>query len=195
MFFASKNGPKWLVVFLGNPGTEYQDTRHNVGFWTADVLARRMGISIKRVKHQARTEICTIAGQKVMLMLPQTYMNRSGDAVYQAAKSFRILPEHVLVVTDDVMLEPGKLRIRAKGSAGGQNGLKSIIMRLQSEEFPRIRIGVGAPPHPDYEMADWVLGKPRGQELVAIRDAVERAATAVEVILRDGVEAAQQGFN
>ena len=195
MFFLPKNGPKWLVVFLGNPGAEYRDTRHNAGFWTAEALAARHGLSIKRVKYSARTEVCTLGGERVMLMLPQTYMNRSGDAVYQAARSFRILPEQVLVVSDDVMLEPGILRIRRRGSAGGQNGLKSIIQRLGSEDFPRIKIGVGSPPHPDYEMADWVLGKPRGKELTAIQEAVSRAADAVELILCEGVDTAMNRFN
>jgi len=195
MFFASRNGPKWLVVFLGNVGAEYKDTRHNVGFWTADALASWQGLAIKRLKYQALTTVCTLAGQRVMLMLPQTYMNRSGDAVYQAAKSFRIPPEHILVVTDDVTLAPGRLRIRGQGSAGGHNGLKSIIARLGSDNFPRIKIGVGSPPHPDFEMADWVLGKPKGADLTAIKEAVEQAATAVEVVLRDGVDAAQRQFN
>jgi len=196
MFFSSKkNGPKWLVAFLGNPGTPYRDTRHNAGFWAADALAERQKVSIKRVKYSALTEICTIADQRVMLMMPQTYMNRSGDAVYQAARSFRIPPEQVLVVTDEVQLEPGKLRIRRRGSAGGQNGMKSIIMRLGTEDFPRIKIGVGAPPHPDYELADWVLSKPKGRELTAIKQGAQLAAEAIETILQDGMDAAMNRFN
>jgi len=122
-------------------------------------------------------------------------MNRSGDAVYQGAKAYKIPPERILVVVDDVMLQPGSLRIRRKGSAGGQNGLKSIIMRLQSVEFPRIRIGIGAPTHLEYELSDWVLGTPRGAERKAIDEAVAKAADAIELILRDGVEAAMNRFN
>jgi len=195
MFFRPKNGPQWIVAFLGNPGAEYKDTRHNVGFWTAKELALRLGVSIKRMKYGAYTEVCNLAGTRVMLLMPQTYMNRSGDAVYQAAKTYKIPPERVLVVVDDVALQPGTLRIRRKGSSGGQNGLKSIIMRLQSEDFPRIKIGVGMPPHVEYELADWVLGKPRGAELTAIQEAVEQAATAVELIVSDSVEAAMNRFN
>jgi len=195
MFFRSKNGPRWIVAFLGNPGTEYKDTRHNVGFWTAQELASRLGVSIKRMKYGAYTEICNIAGTRVMLMMPQTYMNRSGDAVYQAAKSFQIPSERVLVVVDDVALQPGTIRIRRKGSSGGQNGLKSIIMRLQSEDFPRVKIGVGTPEHVEYELADWVLGKPRGAERRAIESAVQDAASAVEMILGEGLDAAMSRFN
>jgi len=195
MFFRAKNGPQWIIAFLGNPGTEYKDTRHNVGFWTAGELASRLGVSIKRMKYGAYTEVCDIAGTRVMLMMPQTYMNRSGDAVYQAARSYKIPPERVLVVVDDVTLQPGTLRIRRRGSSGGQNGLKSIIMRLQSEDFPRVKIGVGAPPHVEYELSDWVLGKPRGAELSAIQSAVKEAATAVELIISDSLEAAMNRFN
>ena len=195
MFFRSKNGPQWIVAFLGNPGVEYKDTRHNVGFWTAGELARRLGVTIKRMKYSAYTEVCTIAGTRVLLMMPQSYMNRSGDAVYQAAKSFKIPIERVLVVVDDVALQPGTIRIRRKGSSGGQNGLKSIIMRFQSEDFPRIKIGVGTPEHVEYELADWVLGRPRGAELKAIQSAVQDAASAVEVILSEGVDAAMSRFN
>lgn len=195
MFFRSKNGPQWIVAFLGNPGTEYKDTRHNAGFWTGMELASRLGVSIKRMKYSAYTEICDIAGTRVMLMMPQTYMNRSGDAVYQAARSYKIPPERVLVVADDVSLQPGVIRIRRRGSSGGQNGLKSIIMRLQSEEFPRVKIGIGAPPHVEYELSDWVLGRPKGAELRAIQFAVQEAATAVELIVSDSVEAAMNRFN
>ena len=195
MFFRPKNGPQWIVAFLGNPGTHYKDTRHNVGFWTAHELAARLGVSIKRMKYGAYTEVTNIAGTRVLLMMPQLYMNRSGDAVYQAAKSFKIPPERILVVADDVSLQPGAIRVRRKGSSGGQNGLKSIIMRLQSEEFPRIKIGVGTPPHVEYELSDWVLGKPTGAERKAIQSAIQDAATAIELIISDSPEAAMNRFN
>jgi len=196
MFFTSKaKSLDWLLVFLGNPGDMYRETRHNVGFETAEVLAKRHGIDLKRMKFGARTGQATIQGQRVMCLLPQTYMNRSGDAVYLAARSFRIEPERILVVTDDTNLDPGRIRVRRRGSAGGHNGLKSIIMRLRSEDFPRVKIGVGLPPHPEYVLADWVLGKPKGKEREAVDTAIEQAADAVETILRDGVEAAMGRFN
>ncbi|MCL2562890.1 MAG: aminoacyl-tRNA hydrolase [Oscillospiraceae bacterium] len=194
MFFSNKT-LDWLVVFLGNPGEQYRDTRHNVGFLTADVLAEERRISIKRAKFSALTGVCTIGGKKVMLMLPQTYMNRSGDAVYMAARSYKVPPEHILVVADDTSLDPGRLRIRRRGSAGGHNGLKSIIMRLGSEDFPRIKIGVGGPPHMDFDLADWVLGKPKGRELEAVQSAIGEAAQAVELVITAGIEAAQEKFN
>ena len=194
MFFSSR-GPKWLLVFLGNPGAQYKDTRHNVGFVAAAHLAERQGVSIKRLKYSAYTGLCTLGGQKVMLMLPQLYMNRSGKSVYPATRFYRIPPERVLVIADDTALEAGKLRIRRSGSAGGHNGLKSIIMALSSEDFPRIKIGVGAPPHEDYDLADWVLAKPQGAEKKAIDAAIEEAVLAVEEIVQNGVEAAMNRFN
>ena len=195
MFFSSSRAPKWLVVFLGNPGDHYRETRHNVGFLTAGIVAEAHQTSIKRAKFSALTGTATIGGQKAFLMMPQTYMNRSGDAVYMAARSFQIPKEQILVVTDDTALDPGRLRIRRQGSAGGHNGLKSIIMRLQSEEFPRIRIGVGLPPHPEYDLADWVLGKPKDKELDAVQQGIAHAAEAVELVLSDGVDAAMARFN
>jgi len=194
MFFLSR-APRWLVVFLGNPGEHYQKTRHNVGFLTAEVLAEALGVQIKRAKFSALTGLCTTGDERVMLMLPQTYMNRSGDSVYMAAQSYKILPERILVVADDTALDPGKLRVRRRGSAGGHNGLKSIIMRLQSEDFPRIKIGVGLPPHPEYDLADWVLGTPKGRELEAIQAGIKTAARAVETVICQGVEAAMSEFN
>ena len=194
MFFSSR-APKWLVVFLGNPGKQYQETRHNVGFLTAEIVAQAEQTSIKRAKFSSLTGMVTIADQKALLLLPQTYMNRSGDAVYMASRSHRIPTEQILVVTDDTTLAPGRIRIRRRGSAGGHNGLKSIIMRLQSEDFPRIRIGVGAPPHPEYDLADWVLGKPRGKEREAVQKGIREAAQAVETLLCAGVDAAMAKFN
>jgi len=195
MFFSSKKVPDWLVVFLGNPGEHYRETRHNVGFLTADVLAELQKVQVKRAKFSALTGFCTMGDQRVMLMLPQTYMNRSGDAVYMAARSYRILPEHILVVADDTALEAGRLRIRRQGGAGGHNGLKSIIMRLGSERFPRIKIGVGAPPHEDFDLADWVLGKPKGRERDAVQTAIVEAAEAIDVVIREGIDVAMSRFN
>lgn len=198
MFFgkSSKNGgAEWLVVCLGNPGDKYEGTRHNVGFMVADEIGERKRIPIQRLKFKALTNTCELGGAKVLLMKPITYMNLSGEAVRQAADFYKIPAQRVLVVADDVSLPVGKLRIRLKGSAGGHNGLKSIIQHLGSEEFPRLKIGVGEKPHPDYDLADWVLGKFAGEDKKTIDAAVKRAADAVEAVIRDGAEKAMGKFN
>lgn len=196
MFFGKKsNGVKWLVVFLGNPGLKYEGTRHNVGFLTADVMAKSLGISINKAKFKAFTATCSIAGESVMLMKPQTFMNLSGEAVSQAVKFYKIEPSHVIVISDELALPVGKLRIRQKGSAGGHNGLKNIIAKLGTDEFPRIRMGVGAPPHPDYDMADWVLGSFKNQDAADIQNAAERAAKAVECYIAEGASKAMNLYN
>lgn len=149
----------WLIVGLGNPGTEYVRTRHNVGFAAADALAHALGIRIDRAKYQGLVGEGMLEGQRVLVMKPQTFMNASGKAVAQAARFYKLEPSHILVYSDDISLAPGRLRVRLKGSAGGHNGLKSIIECLGSEDFPRIKIGVGQKPTPDYDLADWVLGR------------------------------------
>lgn len=190
-----RNKPEWLVVGLGNPGRDYAATRHNVGFRAVDALAERLGVKISRVRFNAYTEIATVSDRRVLLMKPTTFMNNSGQAVRQAARYYAIAPEHILVVSDDISLEPGRLRVRAEGSAGGHNGLKSIIAELGSQQFPRVRIGVGAKPHPDYDLADWVLSRFSPEEEKIVADAIERASRAVEVVLADGVSAAAAKFN
>ncbi len=196
MLFRSRSaGVSWLVVCLGNPGPKYTMTRHNVGFMTAEVLEKSAGVSAARLRFQALTAQCRLGGEPVLLMKPQTYMNLSGDAVAPAAAFYKLPPERVLVVSDDVSLPLGKLRIRRSGSAGGHNGLKSIIHRLGTDAFPRVKIGVGAPPHPDYDMADWVLGVFRGQDAVDIRAACEKAAEAVECCIRSGIDTAMNRYN
>ena len=159
MFFRNNTGgAEWLLVGLGNPGTQYENTRHNVGFLVADELAERQNAPIQRLKFKALTNLLTISGEKVLVMKPVTYMNLSGEAVRQAVDFYKIPPERVLVVSDDTALAVGRLRIRKGGSAGGHNGLKNIIQHLGTDQFPRVRVGVGEKPHPDYDMADWVLG-------------------------------------
>ena len=187
MLFSSRP-VSWLVVFLGNPGLRYEGTRHNAGFMTADALARKKNIRINRSRFRALTATCTMGGETVMLMKPQTYMNLSGEAVGQAARFYKIPADHVLVVSDDISLPIGGIRIRTKGSAGGHNGLKNIISVLGTEEFPRIRLGVGAPPHPNYEMMDWVLSAFKDQDAVDMADSVSRAADAVECFITEGAE-------
>ena len=195
MFFSKPGGVSWLVVFLGNPGPRYEGTRHNAGFMAGDALAKTKGAAINKARFRALTATVDIGGEKLMLMKPQTYMNLSGEAVAQAVKFYKIAPDHVIVVSDEVSLPIGKLRVRAKGSAGGHNGLKSIISCLGTEDFPRIRIGVGAPPHPDYDMADWVLSSFRNQDAEDMAKAAARAAEAVECYIRSGPEKTMNLYN
>ena len=195
MFFKPSGSVSWLIVFLGNPGPKYECTRHNAGFMAGDALAKKLGVSINRLRFKALTAAAEINGEKVLLMKPQTFMNLSGEAVGQAARFYKIPPERVLVVSDEISLPLGKLRVRPKGSAGGHNGLKSIIASLGSDAFPRIRIGVGAPPHPDYDMADWVLSVFRDQDLEDMLAASDRAAEAVTTYISDGPERAMNRFN
>ncbi len=195
MLFKSSGSFSWLVVFLGNPGPRYECTRHNAGFMAGDALAKKLGVNISRLRFKALTAECEINGERVLLMKPQTFMNLSGEAVGEAARFYKIPPEHVLVVSDEVSLPLGKLRVRQKGSAGGHNGLKSIIAALGGDGFPRVRIGVGAPPHPEYDMADWVLSVFRNQDLEDMQSAAQRAAEAVITYISDGPERAMNRFN
>ena len=195
MFFGKSNSVEWLVVCLGNVGDKYDNTRHNIGFEVADELAERKNIPVQKLKHKALTNTTEIGGKKVLLMKPVTYMNLSGEAAGEAARFYKIPPERVLVVCDDVALPAGKLRIRKGGSAGGHNGLKSLIQHLGTDQFPRVRIGVGQKPHPDYDMADWVLGKFQGEDRKTMDAAVKRAADAVECLLREGADRAMNQFN
>ncbi|MBR5489662.1 MAG: aminoacyl-tRNA hydrolase [Oscillospiraceae bacterium] len=191
----SSGSVSWIVVFLGNPGSKYAGTRHNVGFMTADKCEKATGAKINRSRFKALTDTIKVNGEGVLLMKPQTYMNLSGDALIEAARFYKVPAERVIVISDDVSLPVGKLRIRGKGSAGGHNGLKSIIARLGSDAFPRVKMGVGAPPHPDYDMADWVLGSFKNQDAVDIDAAAQRAWEATECIIKEGVEKAQSRFN
>lgn len=195
MFFQKSAGVEWLLVFLGNPGEQYEHTRHNVAWDVADQLAEERNIPIQRLKFKALTHVCDVGGKKAMLMKPVTYMNLSGQAAGEAARFYKLPPQRVLVVCDDVALPPGKLRLRAGGSAGGHNGLKSIAQHLGSEDYPRLRVGVGGKPHPDFDLADWVLARPQGEDAKAIDAAVRRAAQAIPVILEKGVDRAQEQVN
>lgn len=195
MLFSNRGGVQWLVVFLGNPGPRYAQTRHNAGFLAGDALARKLDVQIDRLRFRALTAQCDIGGQKALLMKPQTLMNLSGEAVGQAAKFYQVPPEHVLVVSDEVSLPVGRLRVRMKGSAGGHNGLKNIIAALGTDAFPRIRIGVGAPPHPDYDMADWVLGTFQNQDAETMAEAAQRAADACVCYITEGAQQAMNRYN
>ena len=161
----------------------------------ADAMAKEKNVNINKARFKALTATCDIGGESVLLMKPQTFMNLSGDAVAQAAKFYKIPPERVIVVSDEISLPIGKLRIRTKGSAGGHNGLKDIIAKLGTDAFPRIRIGVGAPPHPDYDMADWVLSSFKNQDAEDMLAAAERAAQAAQCYITQGAERAMNRFN
>lgn len=196
MFFNQKNGGvDWLLVCLGNPGDQYENTRHNVGFQVADAVAERHDVPIQRLKFRALTNTITVGEKKVLLMKPVTYMNLSGEAVHEAASFYKVPPERILVVSDEVALAPGKIRVRRSGSAGGHNGLKNIIAHLGTDQFPRIRVGVGQKPHPDYDMADWVLGKFQAEDKKAVEEAVKRAADAAECLIQEGVDKAMNRYN
>ena len=185
----------WLIVGLGNPGDNYARTRHNAGFRAADALAEKLNVKIDRAKYRARTAQAVWQGQKLLLLKPQTFMNESGRAVMDAVNFYKLPPERVIVLFDDISLPVGRLRIRAEGSAGGHNGIKSIIGGINSQSFPRVKIGVGEKPHPDYDLADWVLSNFTKEEDEHIAKAVCAAADAALEIIAEGVPAAVAKFN
>lgn len=198
MFMKDKSsGADWLVVFLGNPGPKYCGSRHNVGFMSSEVFEKLQNIRISKLRFNALTGLCSINNQKVLLIKPQTYMNLSGNAVAPAAAYYKIPAERVIVVCDDISLPVGKIRIRAKGSSGGHNGLKSIISALGTEEFPRIKIGVGAPPENSTEndIINWVLGTFSSNDISTISDMCGKAAQAISAIICDGTEKAMNIYN
>ncbi len=187
-------GDKFLIVGLGNPGREYAANRHNVGFHAVDHLAARHNLSFSRMQDGAMTVSGRIAGQSVILAKPQQYMNRSGTAVGALSKFYKIPPENVLVIFDDLDLPTGTVRLRPSGGSGGQNGMKHIIQRLGTQDFPRVRIGIGRPPG-RMQPADYVLQDFGADEKILIAEALDRAADAVETWLRDGVELAMSRHN
>ena len=191
----SKPSADWLIVGLGNPGRQYERTRHNAGFRAVGALAKSLGCPVDRGKFQGLMGQCTYRGQRLVLLLPQTFMNLSGNGVADAVRFYRLPPERVLVLCDDISLEPGRLRVRGSGSAGGHNGLKSIIARRRSQEFPRVKIGVGAKPHPDYDLADWVLSTFSQQEEKAMAPVWDWAGEAALAVVTLGVEQAASQFN
>lgn len=185
----------WLIVGLGNPGPEYAKTRHNIGFRCLDILAEKLGCPVDKGNFQGLYGQTTYHGNKVYLLKPLTYMNLSGRSVLQLSAYFQIPPQRIIVLFDDISLEPGRLRVRGNGSAGGHNGIKSIIQELGSQEFPRVKIGVGAKPHPDFDLADWVLSAFSASEEKALAVSLENGAKAVLTILDDGVSAAANAYN
>ena len=185
----------WLIVGLGNPGKEYERSRHNCGFRALDILAKELGCSVDRGKFQGFYGQTVYHGKKLYLLKPLTYMNLSGRSVLQLSAYFSIPPQRIIVLFDDISLEPGRLRVRANGSAGGHNGIKSIIQELGSQDFPRVKIGVGAKPHPDYDLADWVLSSFSAQEEKALSVSLPNAALASLAIIDCGLPEAANRFN
>ena len=187
--------PMYLIVGLGNPGKQYDMTRHNIGFHTIDYIADKYGAKLTKLKFKAVYGEATISGEKVYLVKPQTYMNLSGDSVGEMAQFYKIPPENIIVINDDISLDVGRIRVRPKGSAGGHNGLKSIIYRLNSDTFPRVEMGVGAPKHEDYDLADFVLGRFTKEEIPVMEDAIVKAEKAVAEIIKNGVQSAMNKYN
>ena len=190
-----KSSENWLIVGLGNPGREYEKTRHNCGFRALDILADQLNCKVDKLKFQGLYGQTTYGGRKLYLLKPQTYMNLSGRSVLQLSAYFNIPPQRIIVMFDDISLEPGRLRIRADGSAGGHNGIKSIIAEVGSQAFPRVKIGVGAKPNPNYDLADWVLSTFSANEEKALAVALKNAADACLSIVDKGVPEATNRFN
>jgi len=186
---------EYIIVGLGNPGTEYESTRHNIGFMTIDTLCEKLGVRCKKLKFKSLTCDAVISGKHCLIMKPTTYMNNSGEAVTEAMQFYKIPPEHTIIVFDDISLEPGRLRIRRKGSDGGHNGIKSIIYLSGSDAFPRIKMGVGAKPHPDYNLADWVLGHFKKEDGEKLEQAFQNAVSALELMVDGKIDQAMNKFN
>ena len=195
MLFRRAKNVDWIIAGLGNPGDSYAMTRHNVGFRVTERLEDRLGMRCSRARFHAMVGQGSHAGQQILLMRPQTFMNLSGEAVAEAAQFYKVPPERCLIIFDDISLPPGRLRIRRDGSAGGHNGIKSIIAQLGSQAFPRVKVGVGDKPHPDYDLADWVLSTFSAQEQKLMEPALDHAAGAALEIVAHGVEQAANEYN
>ena len=198
--FASISKPKagpieYLIVGLGNRGIQYEGTRHNVGFMVLDYIAKQCNVSIDRMKFKGMTCDTTLNGKRVLLLKPMTYMNLSGDSVRDAMNFYKLTPDRVIVVYDDISLQPGRLRIRLKGSHGGQNGMRSVIEQCGTDTFPRIKMGIGAKPNPGWDLADWVLSKFSTQELKPLEQAIENAYQAAALMVQNKVNEAMNQYN
>ena len=193
---ANKPGPvEYIITGLGNPGLKYQDTRHNTGFMAVDTIAKKYNVDIKKIKFKSLCGECVIGGKKCLIMKPSTYMNNSGEAVVEAMNFYKLGIDKLIVIYDDILLEPSRMRIRQKGSDGGHNGIKSIIYLTGENTFPRIKIGVGKKPHPDYDLADWVLSSYSADEIPLIKEACENAVSAVELMVTGKINEAMNKFN
>lgn len=195
MLFQKKSTIDWLVVGLGNPGMTYEGTRHNAGCSALSVLAKDAGVELDKKQFKALTATATVEGQKVLFLFPQTFMNNSGEAVQAAMAFYKLTPAQLLVLSDDIALDVGGLRVRKKGSDGGQKGLRSIIAHVGTEDFPRIRIGVGKKPHPAYDLADWVVSKYKKEELPLMEEAFDKAAAAARLVIAGKIEEAMNKYS
>lgn len=192
---APQGAVEYIICGLGNPGTQYEGTRHNIGFMTIDTLCDKYKLDCKKLRFKSLTCDAMISGKRCLIMKPTTFMNNSGEAVTEAMSFYKIPPERTIIVFDDISLEPGKLRIRRKGSDGGHNGIKSIIYLSGSDMFPRIKMGVGAKPHPDYNLADWVLGHFKKEQAEVLETAMDNAVTCIELMVGDKMNEAMNKFN
>lgn len=192
---APQGAVEYIICGLGNPGTQYEGTRHNIGFMTIDTLCEKYKLDCKKLRFKSLTCDAIISGKRCLIMKPTTFMNNSGEAVTEAMSFYKIPPERTVIVFDDISLEPGKLRIRRKGSDGGHNGIKSIIYLSGSDMFPRIKMGVGAKPHPDYNLADWVLGHFRKEQAEDLETAMDNAVSSIELMVGGKMNEAMNKFN
>ena len=199
MFFKSKqsgnNSIEYIIVGLGNPGRQYEGTRHNAGFISLDYLADQLNVKVNRIKFKSTVGEATVAGHRCLLMKPSTFMNLSGQAVTEAMRFYKIPPEKVIILCDDINLDVGKIRIRRKGSDGGQNGVKNIIYLSGSDEFPRIKVGIGKKPHPDYDLKDWVLSRFNDKDKQLLKETLPKIADAVGLIVCDDIDRAMNQYN
>ncbi|HCA30030.1 MAG TPA: aminoacyl-tRNA hydrolase [Ruminococcaceae bacterium] len=197
MFFhKSKPSPvDFLIVGLGNPGKKHEGTRHNAGFIALEALADKLGIRINRIKFKSFCAECRIGDRHVLLMMPQTFMNLSGEAVSEAMRFYKLKPQQVLILFDDISLPVGTIRIRRKGSDGGQNGMRNIILLTGSDEFPRIKIGVGEKPHPDYDLAAWVLSRYSKEGALKLLESTKNAAQAATMIAQGDIDGAMNQYS
>ena len=192
---APQGAVEYIICGLGNPGTQYEGTRHNIGFMTIDTLCEKYKLDCKKLRFKSLTCDAMISGKRCLIMKPTTFMNNSGEAVTEAMSFYKIPPERTIILFDDISLEPGKLRIRRKGSDGGHNGIKSIIYLSGSDMFPRIKMGVGAKPHPDYNLADWVLGHFKKEQAEALETAMDNAVSSIELMVGGKMNEAMNKFN
>ena len=199
MFFksvsASDNSIEYLIVGLGNPGRQYEGTRHNAGFISLDYIAGELGVKVNRIKFKSTVGEARISGKRCLLMKPSTFMNLSGQAVTEAMRFYKIPPERTLIIFDDISLDAGAMRVRRKGSDGGHNGMKNIIYLSGSDAFPRIKVGVGKKPHPDYDLKDWVLSRFSSQDAKLITDLLPNIKSAAELIIAGNIDEAMNRFN
>ena len=199
MFFKSKQfadtNIEYIIVGLGNPGRQYESTRHNAGFIALDHLADDLGVKVNRIKFKSTVGDAKIAGHRCLLMKPSTFMNLSGQAVTEAMRFYKLPPEKVIILCDDINLDVGTIRIRRKGSDGGQNGVKNIIYLSGADTFPRVKIGIGKKPHPDYELKDWVLSRFTDKEKTVLKDTLPKIADAVGLIVNSDIDKAMNLYN